>query len=76
MKLLTEKSGSDYFVYVLERLLFCRIESIHFVPVEGGVFLNQSMMLGELREIVLIAIASVVKEQQKVIGVGNGIMKS
>jgi hypothetical protein len=76
MKLLTQKSVSDHFVYLFQRLVFCRIESIHFVPVEGEVFFNQSMMLGELREIVLIAIASVVKEPQKVIGVGSGIMKS
>jgi hypothetical protein len=46
------------------------------IPAEGGVFLSQSMMLGELRGIVLIVIASVVKELQKVTGVESGIMKS
>jgi hypothetical protein len=34
------------------------------------------MMLGELREIVLIVIASVAKEPQKVTGVESGIIKS
>jgi hypothetical protein len=38
-------------------------------------FLNQSMMLGELREIASIAIESVVKELQRATGVGNGITK-
>jgi hypothetical protein len=60
----------------LEECVFCRIGSIHFVPSVEGVFLNRSMMLGGLRETVLIVIASVVKELQKVIGVESGIMKS
>jgi hypothetical protein len=33
------------------------------------------MKLGELREVALIAIESVVSELQRAIGVGNGIMK-
>jgi hypothetical protein len=37
--------------------------------------LNQSMRHGELREIVLIVIASVVKKLQRAIGVGSGIMR-
>jgi hypothetical protein len=75
MKLLdTEVSAKS--VYLLERIVSCRIESVHIIPVEGGVFLNKSMMLGELRETVLIAIASVVKGLRRVIGVGSGIMKS
>jgi len=76
MKFLIQNSVSDHFVYLLEGYVFCRIGSIHFVPSVEGVFLNQSMMLGELRETVLIVIASVVKELQKVIGVESGIMKS
>jgi hypothetical protein len=42
---------------------------------EGVMFLNQSMKHGELREIVLIVIASIVRKLQRAIGVGNGIMK-
>jgi len=76
MRLLIHNSVSDHFVYLLDGYVFCRIGSIRFVPSVEGVFLNQSMMLGELRETVLIVIASVVKELQKVIGVESGIMKS
>lgn len=36
--------------------------------------LNQHMMLGEQKEIVLMKIVLVDKELQKAIGVGNGIM--
>jgi len=72
----TEFSLSDHFVYLLEGCVFCRIECIQFVPSVEGAFLNQSMMLGELRETVSIVIALVVKELQKVIGVESGIMKN
>jgi hypothetical protein len=43
--------------------------------VGGGTCLNQSITLGELREIALIAIASVVRELQRATGVESGIMK-
>jgi hypothetical protein len=76
MKILIQNSVPDHFVYLLEGCVFCRIGSIHFVLSVEGVYLHRSMTLGELRETVLIVIASVVKELQKVIGVESGIMKS
>jgi hypothetical protein len=43
--------------------------------VEEVMLLNHSMKHGELREIALIGVASVVKKLQRAIGAGNGIME-
>jgi hypothetical protein len=53
----------------------CRVKGGHLSKGEGEIYLKQSMKLGELRETALIVIESIVRELQRAIGVGSGIMK-
>jgi hypothetical protein len=53
----------------------CRVRGVHLSKGEGGMYLKQSTKPGELKGTALIATESVVRELQRAIGVGSGIMK-